>query len=239
MHISRTISIRNQTIFYSENSQKNKPVIIFLHGLSADRSDFFEILDSAIFSEYHMIALDLPGHGESPYIASWFDIISIIEIIYDFIKNIHAEWYVLVWHSMGWVIGILLCEIYPNLFQKFINIEWNLTGSDCGFSRYIVNMEESEYYNSFWKASNIREYAKFLIEYSEDEKILERYSHLQIPCVYCMGKNSIIEGVNLLRRNGKKVITIENSSHHPFRENPKEFEEKLYLEIYNSFRIEK
>lgn len=70
MYISSSISIHDQTIFYSENNQKNKPTLLFLHGLSADKSDFFGILDSDIFSEYRTIALDLPGHGESPYIRS-------------------------------------------------------------------------------------------------------------------------------------------------------------------------
>lgn len=237
MYISSSISIHNQTIFYSENNQKNKPTLLFLHGLSADRSDFLGILDSDIFSEYRTIALDLPGHGESPYIRSWFDIDSLVEIIHDFIKKVHIEWCLLIWHSMGWVLGTLLCENYPNLFQKFINIEWNLTESDCNFSRYIVNMEESEYLSNFWKFKNIREYALFLIELSENQKILEKYIHLQVPSIYCMGENSTIHGVNLLKSSGKKVITISNSSHHPFRENPKEFEEKLYLEICDSIHM--
>jgi pimeloyl-ACP methyl ester carboxylesterase len=50
---------------YSD-SRKEAPTIIFIHGHCTNKEFFEKQLNSPLFANYRLIALDLPGYGESP-----------------------------------------------------------------------------------------------------------------------------------------------------------------------------
>ncbi|MBU4481602.1 alpha/beta hydrolase, partial [Patescibacteria group bacterium] len=59
----------------------------------------------------------------------------------------------LVGHSMGGAIGLLLIEKIPSKITSFINLEGNLIGEDCAFSREAVRYSledfEKRFFNDF------------------------------------------------------------------------------------------
>src|SRR5688572_33202304 len=60
----KTVKVGGLDIFYREAGDKNKPTILLLHGFPSS-SHMFRDLINDLSSEYHLIALDYPGFGQS------------------------------------------------------------------------------------------------------------------------------------------------------------------------------
>ena len=65
----RTVRIGDLDIFYREAGPKDGPTILLLHGLPSSSRMYQRLLESALASQYHLIAPDYPGFGHS----SWPD----------------------------------------------------------------------------------------------------------------------------------------------------------------------
>src|SRR5512147_717202 len=60
----RTVKIDGLDIFYREAGPKNAPVVLLLHGFPTS-SHMFRNLVPALADEFHMVAPDYPGYGNS------------------------------------------------------------------------------------------------------------------------------------------------------------------------------
>ena len=62
--LHRTIKIDNLDIFYREAGPKNAPTILLLHGFPTS-SHMFRNVIPALAEQYHVVAPDYPGFGNS------------------------------------------------------------------------------------------------------------------------------------------------------------------------------
>lgn len=88
--------------------KKEKPTIIFIHGLACDSSywnSYFKILSK----EYSVLAFDLLGHGKSskPKDKSLYTIENLFKILKELIKILKINEYYLIGHSLGGLIALL------------------------------------------------------------------------------------------------------------------------------------
>lgn len=60
-----TIETSAGNIAYRESSGTDNPAFLLIHGNSSSSSSFQRILDSELGKKHRMVAMDLPGHGES------------------------------------------------------------------------------------------------------------------------------------------------------------------------------
>jgi len=60
----KTILVDSLKIFYREAGDKNKPTIILLHGFPSS-SHMYQNLINELADNYHVIAPDYPGFGQS------------------------------------------------------------------------------------------------------------------------------------------------------------------------------
>jgi pimeloyl-ACP methyl ester carboxylesterase len=60
----KTVTIKGIDIFYREAGDKNKPTILLLHGFPSS-SHMYRDLIGDLSSDYHLIAPDYPGFGQS------------------------------------------------------------------------------------------------------------------------------------------------------------------------------
>ena len=67
--IPQTVLIEDQTVAYYESAGRG-PAVLLIHGNSASGRAFQHQLNSPLGETYRMIAIDLPGHGDSQPIAS-------------------------------------------------------------------------------------------------------------------------------------------------------------------------
>jgi pimeloyl-ACP methyl ester carboxylesterase len=91
----KTVKINGLDIFYREAGPKNAPTILLLHGFPTS-SHMFRNLIQTLSNEFHLVAPDYPGYGNSSMpLVDEFDYTfeNMAKIIYKFVETIGLENY--------------------------------------------------------------------------------------------------------------------------------------------------
>jgi len=134
-----SIDVNHLKINYLEREAAGCPTIVMVHGLGCSLKYWKCLFDAPEFSDYRLIAFDLPGFGESEKPETYdyrFD--SQAAIVLDLLDALHAQDVILLGHSMGGAIAILMALKRPEAFRQLIVIEPNLRAGDAQLSRRIV-----------------------------------------------------------------------------------------------------
>ena len=118
----RTVKINDLDIFYREAGPKNAPTILLLHGFPTS-SHMFRNLIQILSDEFHLIAPDYPGYGNSsmpPVDEFQYTFENMAKIIYKFVETIGLENYSLYMMDYGAPIGYRLFSMHPEKVQAFI-----------------------------------------------------------------------------------------------------------------------
>ena len=97
------------------------PPLVLVHGLR-DHSHSFDDLARGLVDRYHVLALDLRGHGDSettPYYAFGHFVLD----LHNLIRALRLERPILVGHSMGGEIVVRLAGSFPGTLSKLVMIE--------------------------------------------------------------------------------------------------------------------
>jgi pimeloyl-ACP methyl ester carboxylesterase len=107
--------------FEEAGSPANRP-LIFLHGWCLNRGDMKELMQH-FSARHHVIAVDLPGHGESPLggVSPCFE--SFAESVSAFIAERQLNQPVLIGHSMGGVISVVTAALDPKSVGGVVNLD--------------------------------------------------------------------------------------------------------------------
>lgn len=100
INIKKQIEINNQKIAYLDNEISSELVLVFVHGNSSNSESFMHQFNDTKLKTYRMIAIDLPGHGNSDWLTH-YTIPSLSRTIADFIKVLGLNQTLLVAHSLG------------------------------------------------------------------------------------------------------------------------------------------
>lgn len=239
-----------QPIAYWQKSGQ-KPPLVYLHGLGCAKDDFYTSAQFQLPGAPALLAFDFPGCGSSPLKdGQHYNIDDLVEFTDVFLKDIGAIPAVIIGHSMGGLIGLLLAEKYPEDVRAFINIEGNLSASDCFFSRRIAAMNEETFcMRSFKKYvgrlklntnfglsrhaeilerfSNPRamyDVAPSLVAYSDTGQLLNRFLKLKVPTSFIYGsENASLPYIGQLQKGCIRVCEIAKSNHFPHQDNPHDF----------------
>ena len=116
------VEISGQQIFYREAGPQDAPTILLLHGFPTS-SHMFRNLMRDLSDEFHMIAPDYPGYGNSsmPTVDKFeytFD--NMAQIIDRFVETLSIEKYSLYMMDYGAPIGYRLFSKHPEKVQAFI-----------------------------------------------------------------------------------------------------------------------
>ena len=125
---------------------KNRPSLLFLHGLGESGLCFAEALERPDLMDFNLVIPDLAGFGKSvtpvPEDAA-FGFESNLHRLWRLIETLDLSDITLVGHSIGGDLGVLLCESNRDRrIARFVNIEGNLTRQDMFFSGNAVEADE-------------------------------------------------------------------------------------------------
>lgn len=122
------------------NSKSEDPTIIFIHGHCTNKEFFKKQLESPLFANYRLIALDLPGYGESEPPKEAQKVYSypgFASIVTEIIQTMNLNNIVIVGWSLGGHIALELTSLLPQLQGLLITgappIEVSPAGLNLGF----------------------------------------------------------------------------------------------------------
>lgn len=116
------IKVNDDIVTYAEGGDKDKELLIFIHGFQADKRFWLSYLGPFI-EKYHILIPDLPAHGGSSFQPNQkFDISSLSITFDDFIQAIGVKKFSLVGTSLGGGIAMKYCATFPERVQNLILI---------------------------------------------------------------------------------------------------------------------
>ena len=120
---SRVYFSQRLRLHYVDWGNPQAPPLILLHG-GRDHCRNWDWVAAALRSDYHIIAPDLRGHGDSAWSASGH--YTMASYIYDLAQLIHQQELApvaIVAHSLGGNIALRYAGIYPDTVEKLVAIE--------------------------------------------------------------------------------------------------------------------
>jgi len=232
--------------------ERGDGLVFFIHGLGCAKESFADAWDHPARSRFSLLALDLPGFGDSPlpegFSCAMEDHAALcLEVL---ARYPHGEVHV-AGHSMGGSIAVLLCGLMGDRAASLVNIEGNLVGADCTVSRRAVSITYDRFRERLmrelvvaarsseergmrlwaeWSARSdplaFTKSAHSLVEWSDSGELLRRFLSLPCPRAYFYGERN--RRMPVLARLGAVPATmISRSGHFPMNDNPDEFYGKL------------
>ncbi|WP_210466648.1 alpha/beta fold hydrolase [Rufibacter roseolus] len=89
------------------------PALVFLHGF-CESKDVWTDFTKPLVHQFRVIALDLPGHGESPGTQD-FSMENQARQVQETLQALQVEKCLLIGHSMGGYVSLAIAELFPEL----------------------------------------------------------------------------------------------------------------------------
>jgi pimeloyl-ACP methyl ester carboxylesterase len=107
--------------------------LVYVHGLGESSRCFEELAAHPVLAGRRHVLVDLPGYGRSPRPAPARSLTELADLVAGWL-GAREPGATLVGHSMGGVIGTILCERHPGALGAFVNVEGTVSPGDCTFS---------------------------------------------------------------------------------------------------------
>lgn len=230
--------------------------LVWLHGLGESGLCFEPVTRHPHLETFCHHIPDLWGYGRSPWPANPESLETIAQRLHRWLGTF-AKPPVVLGHSMGGVLGILIGELEPMRMLAFINIDGNLSLGDCTYSAQAIAMGEASFRNGgfdrlrawvleagdrasqgYYASMRLADEGSFfrhsedLVRLSQTEELAVRMAALKPPQLYVAGMpGGVAERSRmLLDANGIAWKGIEPSGHWPFIDPP-----DLFVETVEAF----
>ena len=110
-------------LHYVDWGNPEKPLLVLVHG-TRDHARNWDWVAQALREDYHVIALDLRGHGESEWArGSEYSMIEYVVDVTQLLAQLDAFPVTLIGHSLGGGIVLQYSGVYPEHVSKLVAIE--------------------------------------------------------------------------------------------------------------------
>ena len=216
--------------------------VLLIHGNSLSSKSFTKQLEGSVGAKYHVIALDLPGHGESPSFENprnSYSLPGYAKVVLEVIDYLNLSKLTLVGHSLGGHIALEVSELSPKVTGILIfgtpplgiPPAINQAYLDPRLEPSLFIVEGAEIPQSFIDDFNNTDpnARKFLMRNTAKNKFkdeLEIVKNLKIPLAIIHGAYDRLINLNYIKEIHiptlwkKKVQIIDNAGHSPQWESP-------------------
>jgi pimeloyl-ACP methyl ester carboxylesterase len=111
------INFRNKTIHYSDKGKGS--VVVLLHGF-LESGAIWNKFSIMLLHKLRVIAIDLPGHGQSGCIAPTHSMDMMAEAVNIVLKGLRIRKCIMVGHSMGGYVTMAFAEKYPSKLKGIV-----------------------------------------------------------------------------------------------------------------------
>jgi pimeloyl-ACP methyl ester carboxylesterase len=193
------IKIEDAYVRLHEWGYKEKPTIVCFHGLGSTSLSFIEI-GNMISNKYHVISIDLPGHGKTDKFTNEedYEMPNLIKWIDKVISNVTEDKFFILTHSWGADIALHYMVQYPSKVKKTLLLDG---GYYLKSEKYVYEASRGESIDSLQK--EIDYYIKDFDEYCFDS--LEEHINVE--------KSNYSRWSHLLEEAANDLIRIENGAY--------------------------
>lgn len=243
---------------------KKAPCLILIHGLTEDSSCFKAVKSTDLAKSYNIISVELPGFGESKsriaiavkdLVIAHQNIVALIE------KYSKTQSVIVLGHSLGGLIGTLVCSALKDKVSLFLNVDGLLQEMKPGSSSFAnagcfhspekfkqsmlkslqsqsgaTNHYIARYINNVkaTDAETLHAWAKAIIEMLKDNAVFKTYTQLKCKAIYLYGERSINKKNNLLvKKENLDRTEFTGLGHWPMLESPEVFWKAVASKIHS------
>jgi len=118
---TENFNVPTHRLAFSEWNKNRKETLICLHSLIANSHDF-DYLAEAVSNNFRVIAIDMPGRGDSDWFedASLYNYEIYIAELLALLKMLSVSKFHLLGSSMGGIMGMILASTYPTMIKSLI-----------------------------------------------------------------------------------------------------------------------
>ncbi|MFV8182115.1 alpha/beta fold hydrolase [Streptomyces sp. AF1B] len=116
------------TFLHTHDYGGNGPQLVLLHGYARSHTDW-DTSAALLTTGHRVLAVDLPGHGNSPDIPSW-NIPAVLRHITDTLDALGVPEAVVVGHSLGGLVAVEYARAYPERVRAAVNLDGFWWGAD-------------------------------------------------------------------------------------------------------------
>lgn len=134
--------IFNGLVHVVEVGQKHKETIVLIHGLgNSGLRDWLHVIPK-LENNYHIIALDLPGFGESDPTSIQLAPLRYAQLLNWLIPQFSQEKVIVIGHSMGGAIGLRFAAQFPDKVKRLIMVDTAGVLHRSAFVRHMTKMPD-------------------------------------------------------------------------------------------------
>lgn len=230
--------------------------LLWLHGLGESGRCFEAIVDHPRLAGFASVVPDLPGYGRTPALPEPPDLPALADLLAAWLRALGGPPPVVVGHSMGGVLGVLLAERHPDALAALIDVDGNVSLGDCTYSgraaavdratfvaegmaairafvaeRAVGDAAHAGYLTSLAlaDAATLHRHAQDLVAFSAPEDSARRRAALRVPVAYVAGApgGACARSRALLDAAGVTRVDVFPSGHWPFVDQPDAFAEAV------------
>lgn len=113
----RTLNFKNTPIHYKTFGKG--PAVILLHGF-LESSTMWQPLLPQLAEDHFVVAIDLPGHGQSGVLAETHSMELMAEAVYETIQQLQLPSVTVIGHSMGGYVAMAFLEEFPECVERLV-----------------------------------------------------------------------------------------------------------------------
>ena len=113
----RTLNFKNTPIHYKTLGKG--PAIILLHGF-LESSTMWQPLLPQLAEDHFVVAIDLPGHGQSGVLADIHSMELMAEAVNEIMAHLRLDTATFVGHSMGGYVVLAFLELFPEKVERLM-----------------------------------------------------------------------------------------------------------------------
>jgi 2-succinyl-6-hydroxy-2,4-cyclohexadiene-1-carboxylate synthase len=115
------MNLKNYKFNYSFKVNKEKSIILFLHGFMGNIHEFNEVIE-LLNDDFSYLTLDLPGHGKTQILGDdeCYQMASTAQAIINLLDELRIDQCFLIGYSMGGRLALYLSLHFPQRFIKVI-----------------------------------------------------------------------------------------------------------------------
>jgi len=129
--------VNGQSVHLVEQGRPHRQIALLIHGWSSSWYAMSPLM-GILAQRFRVIAVDLPGYGESPPFPYRATIPAYADLLANLVVDLTDDPVVLVGHSMGGMISLTLALNYPSLVERMVLLSPTISGRLSSYINMVV-----------------------------------------------------------------------------------------------------